>query len=199
MRKECAGLRGLNYLYTYNHTYRLQTDSYLEFNILQYEGSVSELGLLQTSLRYVPRHECERLHSIRLAEDMFCLYGDAARDTCKGDSGGGVVWNGWAIYNTKFVDFGIYYALCRLHFISILSPFYILLDTAPFGVRGVRPSQSRWWDASISCTFELCWTLRHAGFLMLFFFTVKHWCLVSLISFQCIISHLNKYTYLIYN
>ncbi|XP_034840832.1 chymotrypsin-1-like [Maniola hyperantus] len=63
----------------------------------KYGGSLSELGLLQTTLRYVPRHECEKLHGTRLAEDMFCLYGDAARDTCRGDSGGGVLWNGSVI------------------------------------------------------------------------------------------------------
>lgn len=31
---------------------------------------------------------------IKLGPDMFCLHGDGKRDTCRGDSGGGVLWNG---------------------------------------------------------------------------------------------------------
>ncbi|CAH0726050.1 unnamed protein product, partial [Brenthis ino] len=56
-------------------------------------GSLSNIGLLRTNLRFVPKRKCEDLHRIKLTRDMFCLYGDGIRDTCKGDSGGGVIWN----------------------------------------------------------------------------------------------------------
>ncbi|XP_075991637.1 hypodermin-B-like [Anticarsia gemmatalis] len=60
----------------------------------QYGGETSKHGLMKTNLRYVSNEECRRLHdNYKLTPDMFCLYGDAVRDTCKGDSGGGVLWN----------------------------------------------------------------------------------------------------------
>lgn len=60
---------------------------------VQYGGPVSKEGLMMTHLRYVPAQECSDLHKLEITPDMFCLYGDGARDTCKGDSGGGVFWN----------------------------------------------------------------------------------------------------------
>ncbi|XP_045512977.1 chymotrypsin-1-like [Pieris brassicae] len=58
----------------------------------KYGGPISELGLMQTELRYVPKKDCERMHKMKFTADMFCLYGEGNRDTCKGDSGGGVLW-----------------------------------------------------------------------------------------------------------
>lgn len=49
---------------------------------------------MMTHLQYVPKEECERLHNVKFKADMFCLYGDGIRDTCKGDSGAGVLWEG---------------------------------------------------------------------------------------------------------
>ncbi|OWR49768.1 Transmembrane protease serine 11E [Danaus plexippus plexippus] len=63
----------------------------------KYGGGVSELGLMRTYLGYVSRRRCESLHSLRLTEDMFCLYGNGVRDTCLGDSGGGVTVNGTVV------------------------------------------------------------------------------------------------------
>ncbi|XP_045457677.1 coagulation factor X-like [Melitaea cinxia] len=63
------------------------------WGMTKYGGQISELGLLRTTLRYVARRECGKLHKLKLTDDMFCLYGDGRRDTCKGDSGGGIVWN----------------------------------------------------------------------------------------------------------
>ncbi|XP_014362023.2 trypsin-1 [Papilio machaon] len=60
----------------------------------KYGGPISDRGLMSTKLQYVPKEKCESMHNIKLTTDMFCLYGDGVRDTCKGDSGGGVMWNG---------------------------------------------------------------------------------------------------------
>ncbi|XP_013133437.1 PREDICTED: trypsin-like [Papilio polytes] len=60
----------------------------------KYGGPISDRGLMSTRLQFVPKGKCERMHQIKLTTDMFCLYGDGVRDTCKGDSGGGVIWNG---------------------------------------------------------------------------------------------------------
>ncbi|KAJ0182024.1 hypothetical protein K1T71_002746 [Dendrolimus kikuchii] len=70
----------------------------------QYGGPVSELGLMMTHLNYVPRDECGKLHQLKLTSDMFCLYGNGTRDTCKGDSGGGVIWNGMIVGITSHGD-----------------------------------------------------------------------------------------------
>ncbi|CAK1602870.1 unnamed protein product [Parnassius mnemosyne] len=61
---------------------------------IKYGGPLSTKGLQKTYLRYVPKGDCEKMHDVNLTADMFCLYGDGVRDTCKGDSGGGVLWNG---------------------------------------------------------------------------------------------------------
>ncbi|CAH2067216.1 unnamed protein product, partial [Iphiclides podalirius] len=58
----------------------------------KYGGPVSDRGLMITHLQFVPKKKCERLHQMNLTADMFCLYGDGIRDSCKGDSGGGVLW-----------------------------------------------------------------------------------------------------------
>ncbi|XP_028157529.1 serine protease 52-like [Ostrinia furnacalis] len=50
-------------------------------------------ALQKTTLRYVPNKECSDMNALQLTEGMFCLYGDQQRDTCRGDSGGGIVWN----------------------------------------------------------------------------------------------------------
>ncbi|CAK1550129.1 unnamed protein product [Leptosia nina] len=60
---------------------------------IKYDGPISELGLMQTELRYVPKKDCEKMHKMKFTSDMFCLYGEGDRDTCKGDSGGGVLWH----------------------------------------------------------------------------------------------------------
>ncbi|XP_073942066.1 trypsin epsilon-like [Choristoneura fumiferana] len=63
----------------------------------KYGGPISTFGLLMTELQYVSAKECGRLHNLRLTRDMFCLYGDGVRDTCKGDSGGGIEWRGMIV------------------------------------------------------------------------------------------------------
>ncbi|XP_059046213.1 trypsin epsilon-like [Achroia grisella] len=50
-------------------------------------------GLMMIYLRYIPRANCSRMTNVRLSSDMFCMYGDGQRDTCRGDSGGGILWN----------------------------------------------------------------------------------------------------------
>lgn len=66
----------------------------MQKSVLQYGGELSKKGLMMTYLRFIPNDECGRLHSKTLTIDMFCLYGEGTRDTCKGDSGGGVLWHG---------------------------------------------------------------------------------------------------------
>ncbi|XP_072936595.1 trypsin epsilon-like [Epargyreus clarus] len=63
----------------------------------RYGGPISKPGLMKTYLRFVSLKDCEEMHNIRLTPDMFCLYGEGTRDTCKGDSGGGVLWNDFVI------------------------------------------------------------------------------------------------------
>ncbi|XP_068620842.1 trypsin epsilon-like [Battus philenor] len=58
-----------------------------------YGGPISDSGLLKTYLEFIPKEKCEKMHNLKFTSDMFCLYGDGVRDTCKGDSGGGVIWN----------------------------------------------------------------------------------------------------------
>ncbi|KAI5634506.1 trypsin domain-containing protein [Phthorimaea operculella] len=67
------------------------------WGMIRFNGPISDMGLLMTTLRYIPRTECGRLHDMTFTEDMFCLYGDGKKDTCKGDSGGGVLWNGFLV------------------------------------------------------------------------------------------------------
>ncbi|XP_063618186.1 trypsin delta-like [Cydia splendana] len=64
---------------------------------IKYNGPLSSHGLMTTSLRYVPLDKCGQLHNLTMSEDMFCLYGNGKYDTCKGDSGGGVEWNGMVV------------------------------------------------------------------------------------------------------
>lgn len=47
------------------------------------------------TLNYIPSTECSVMHNLKLTADMFCLYGQAHMDSCSGDSGGGVLWNGY--------------------------------------------------------------------------------------------------------
>ncbi|XP_062524316.1 chymotrypsin-1 [Bombyx mori] len=70
----------------------------------QYGGPISQRGLLTTHLGYVPSRQCGRFHNLSLTPDMFCLYGDGERDTCKGDSGTGVLWNGYIVGITSHGD-----------------------------------------------------------------------------------------------
>ncbi|KAG6463104.1 hypothetical protein O3G_MSEX013671 [Manduca sexta] len=70
----------------------------------QYGGPISDLGLMMTHLKFVPSKECSRLHNLKIGKDMFCLYGDGKRDTCKGDSGGGVLWKGLIVGITSHGD-----------------------------------------------------------------------------------------------
>ncbi|KAJ8726536.1 hypothetical protein PYW07_001234 [Mythimna separata] len=70
----------------------------------KYNGPLSEMSLMMTSLAYVPVKKCGRLHNITLSQDMFCLYGDGKRDTCRGDSGGGVLWHGRLVGLTSHGD-----------------------------------------------------------------------------------------------
>ncbi|KAH9639868.1 hypothetical protein HF086_015719 [Spodoptera exigua] len=60
--------------------------------LINYGGPMSKKNLMMAKLKYVPLEECSRLHKMELSPDMFCLYGDGERDTCRGDSGGGVIW-----------------------------------------------------------------------------------------------------------
>lgn len=58
---------------------------------------------MMTYLSYVPDKECSRLHRLKLSKDMFCLYGNGKRDTCRGDSGGGVLWRGYVLIIISFI------------------------------------------------------------------------------------------------
>ncbi|KAM3964808.1 trypsin epsilon-like [Aphomia sociella] len=49
--------------------------------------------LMMVKLRYISRNNCSLMSEVQLSSDMFCLYGDGKRDTCRGDSGGGILWN----------------------------------------------------------------------------------------------------------
>lgn len=48
----------------------------------------------QADLYYVNKRRCMISNKVALRPEMFCLYGDGKRDSCRGDSGGGVMWNG---------------------------------------------------------------------------------------------------------
>ncbi|XP_026726918.1 chymotrypsin-1-like [Trichoplusia ni] len=74
------------------------------WGLTNYHGSVSESSLMMTHLTYVPIEQCSRLHDLKLSEDMFCLYGFGKRDTCRGDSGGGVLWRGSLVGLTSHGD-----------------------------------------------------------------------------------------------
>ncbi|PZC81123.1 hypothetical protein B5X24_HaOG200402 [Helicoverpa armigera] len=71
---------------------------------LKYDGALSEMSLMMASLTYVTVSRCSELHKIELSKDMFCLYGEGDRDTCRGDSGGGVLWNGRIVGLTSHGD-----------------------------------------------------------------------------------------------
>ncbi|XP_045536123.1 trypsin delta-like [Papilio machaon] len=60
---------------------------------IKYKGELSNSGLMRTHLRYVPPNKCMKSNKVILTPDIFCLFGDGQRDTCKGDSGGGILWN----------------------------------------------------------------------------------------------------------
>ncbi|XP_022820624.1 trypsin alpha-3-like [Spodoptera litura] len=70
----------------------------------KYNGSLTEKYLMMTVLRYIPATNCSRLHNMELSPDMFCLYGDGKRDSCRGDSGGGVLWRGKLVGLTSHGD-----------------------------------------------------------------------------------------------
>ncbi|XP_059046212.1 trypsin epsilon-like [Achroia grisella] len=69
-----------------------------------YGGPISESGLMMTTLQFVPTTKCEIVDKSKAAKDMFCLYGGGQRDTCRGDSGGGVLWNGMLVGITSHGD-----------------------------------------------------------------------------------------------
>uniref|UniRef100_A0A2H1W4S0 SFRICE_018771 n=1 Tax=Spodoptera frugiperda TaxID=7108 RepID=A0A2H1W4S0_SPOFR len=71
--------------------------------LTQFNGSLSD-QIKMAVLKYVPAQECSRLHDLELSPDMFCLYGDGKRDTCRGDSGGGVLWRGNLVGLTSHGD-----------------------------------------------------------------------------------------------
>ncbi|XP_072936594.1 chymotrypsin-1-like [Epargyreus clarus] len=60
---------------------------------IKYNGNLSQQGLMRTHLNYVVKDKCMEENRVVLSPDMFCLHGDGVRDTCRGDSGGGVLWN----------------------------------------------------------------------------------------------------------
>lgn len=55
---------------------------------------MKEIGLQKVHLHYVDRDKCEAANKLEIAPEMFCLYGHGERDTCRGDSGGGILWKG---------------------------------------------------------------------------------------------------------
>ncbi|XP_049866367.1 trypsin beta-like [Pectinophora gossypiella] len=65
-------------------------------------GTDNKRGLLNAFMTYVPQYKCEELTDIRLSREMFCLWGNGKRDTCRGDSGGGVLWNGMVVGIVSF-------------------------------------------------------------------------------------------------
>ncbi|XP_045760288.1 trypsin epsilon-like isoform X1 [Maniola jurtina] len=60
----------------------------------KYGEGVKKRGLRQIHLHYVSKEQCQAEHQLELGPEMFCLYGDSERDTCRGDSGGGILWKG---------------------------------------------------------------------------------------------------------
>ncbi|CAH2067214.1 unnamed protein product, partial [Iphiclides podalirius] len=60
---------------------------------VKHKGDTSKRGLMHTNLSFVSKERCMTLNKAVVSPDMFCLYGDGIRDTCRGDSGGGVLWN----------------------------------------------------------------------------------------------------------
>ncbi|XP_026757108.2 trypsin epsilon-like [Galleria mellonella] len=69
-----------------------------------YDGQISQHGLMMTTLKFISSKKCSKMHGIKLTADMFCLYGEGKRDTCRGDSGGGVLWNGMLVGITSHGD-----------------------------------------------------------------------------------------------
>ncbi|XP_047987704.1 trypsin-1-like isoform X2 [Leguminivora glycinivorella] len=57
-------------------------------------GDLSSRGLMEAKLILIPRKDCLKdFKGVTFSRDMFCLYGNGTSDTCKGDSGGGILWN----------------------------------------------------------------------------------------------------------
>ncbi|XP_063839198.1 trypsin alpha-3-like [Ostrinia nubilalis] len=69
-----------------------------------YGGQLSDQGLMMTELQFVDSKTCSTMHNVTITPDMFCLYGKGIRDTCKGDSGGGILWNNMVVGITSHGD-----------------------------------------------------------------------------------------------
>ncbi|XP_039763691.1 trypsin epsilon-like [Pararge aegeria] len=58
----------------------------------KYGEGIKNQDLRKVHLHYVSKEKCEAENNLELGPEMFCLHGDGERDTCRGDSGGGVLW-----------------------------------------------------------------------------------------------------------
>ncbi|CAB3250336.1 unnamed protein product [Arctia plantaginis] len=69
----------------------------------KHKGEVSKVGLKMARLHYINPRECSKfLDGHNITADTFCLYGYGERDTCQGDSGGGVLWNNMLVGLTSY-------------------------------------------------------------------------------------------------
>nr|XP_026487135.1 trypsin delta-like [Vanessa tameamea] len=60
----------------------------------KYGGSIHQNRLKAANMYYVSKERCMNENKIDLGPEMFCLHGNGESDTCRGDSGGGVLWKG---------------------------------------------------------------------------------------------------------
>ncbi|XP_060810380.1 plasma kallikrein [Amyelois transitella] len=57
------------------------------------DGESNYQTMRETELRFISPKNCSAMSQSVLSPDVFCLFGDGKRDTMRGDSGGGVLWN----------------------------------------------------------------------------------------------------------
>ncbi|XP_053604433.1 trypsin-5-like [Plodia interpunctella] len=77
----------------------------------------------EAELRYISRENCVKMIHTELTPDMFCLFGDGIKDTGRGDSGGGVLWNDQIVGITSHARFYNDAAMCAG---AILSSYSVL-------------------------------------------------------------------------
>lgn len=115
---------------------------------------MSNNGLQMTYLRFVGKSDCERVCSTKLPSKSFCLYGDHGNDACRGDSGSGVLWRGYALpFKGYFI---IIYRLSRLLIPAGMSepgsPFHPTSSTL-LGLRQTLQQDHYWYRLQVSVFF----------------------------------------------
>ncbi|XP_041970057.1 trypsin epsilon-like [Aricia agestis] len=68
----------------------------------EYGKSVLGNALSSASLSFVDTRDCTEWNKLAVSADQFCLYGDGERDTCRGDSGGPILWRGLIVGITSY-------------------------------------------------------------------------------------------------